>query len=73
MAGETLRRFITAHTGDSLTLLTAPGFPVGTAVQLFPGCDGSAAGWQALAGDVLNFGGQPYIPTINPFGPAKIF
>ena len=72
-AGDTLRRFIVSHVGDTLTLLTAPALPVGTAVHLYPGCDGSIDDWQAKFGDVQDFGGQPYIPTTNPFGPAKIF
>lgn len=64
----TERRFIVAHAGITLTLLTPPLAAVGTIVATYPGCDGTLATCNSRFGNSANFGGQPWIPEKNPFG-----
>jgi uncharacterized phage protein (TIGR02218 family) len=72
--GITLVAFVTGHTGDTLSLLTAPSIPVGTVVAAYPGCDHSTgANGCGRFNNLANFGGQPYIPLKNPFGNNKIY
>jgi len=73
-AGEILRlsdgerRLITSQQGVSLSL----NYPfrellVGDAVEIYAGCDHTIDTCKAKFNNVVNFGGHPYIPTINPF------
>lgn len=66
--------FVTAHAGDTLTLLTSPPLSAGMAVSAYPGCDHTTGdnGCNRFS-NVARYGGQPYIPTKNPFGQNKIF
>lgn len=66
-------RFITDHTGDALTLLTAALLPVGATVTVLPGCDHTLSTCDAKFGNAVNYGGQPWIPVKNPFGSDNIY
>lgn len=69
----TERRFVTSHTGDTLTLLTPAGAGVGTVVAAYPGCDQSLATCDAKFHNAVNYGGQPWLPQKNPFGSDSVF
>lgn len=76
-------RFITAHAGSSITLSTpAPvladfvgltgygvgyGVGYGAALAIYPGCARNRETCQGRFGNILNFGGWPWIPSRNPF------
>ena len=67
------RRAILASTAVSglacvLTLSGDPSpFPSnGTAITIYPGCDGRKETCAATFGNYLNFGGAPFVPTGNP-------
>jgi len=62
------RRLITSQQGVSLSL----NYPFremnpGDAVEIYAGCDHTIDTCKAKFDNVVNFGGHPYIPTINPF------
>lgn len=60
-------RYISSHTGDTLTLLRElPGLVTG-AVTIYPGCDRSRNVCSARFSNLDNFGGFPFIPLVNPF------
>jgi uncharacterized phage protein (TIGR02218 family) len=40
---------------------------------IYPGCDHTTATCQSKFNNLANFGGQPYIPTTNPFSGKPIF
>ena len=72
--GITFVAFVTGHSGDTLSLLTAPPLVVGTVVSAYPGCDHSTgANGCGRFNNLANYGGQPYIPLKNPFGANKIY
>jgi uncharacterized phage protein (TIGR02218 family) len=73
LAGDQEWRFITGHIGDTLTLLTTSTLAVGQAVQAYPGCDHSdGANGCGRFGNILNYGGQLYIPNDNPFSSTRV-
>lgn len=51
-------------------VLSAPAFDldVGDTVNVILGCPHTLAGCESLHNNVVNYGGQPYIPTENPIG-----
>lgn len=61
-------RMIVGHAGQTLTL-SAPlrGIAAGMPVQLYPGCQKTAADCSGKFANIANFGGFPAIPTKNPF------
>lgn len=61
-------RFVTAHTGDALTLQLPFDERVrnGVSVIAFPGCDGSPATCRERFGNGVRFGGCASIPSRNP-------
>lgn len=59
--------FVTGHTGSSLTLDTPCALSASDAVTLYPGCARNRETCQGRFGNILNFGGWPWIPTRNPF------
>jgi uncharacterized phage protein (TIGR02218 family) len=66
-------RFITNHTGSSLTLSRPFNESIGgTTIEIFPGCDHLKATCVSKYNNVLNFGGFPYTPNHNPFGGTSI-
>lgn len=73
-AGYTERRAITAHSGNTVTInYGAPDLGVGSAVTVYPGCDHTMGTCQSKFSNLANYGGTPYIPSINPLGGAQIF
>ena len=67
------RRTIQSVSGDALTIDNiGPGLAIGTVVTAYPGCDRSMTNCQAF-GNLLNYGGQPYIPTINPMNGNPVY
>lgn len=69
----TERRFISAHVGDMVILLTPALVAVGTVVTALPGCDHSLATCDVKFKNSDNYGGQPFIPEKNPMGPESIY
>jgi len=63
------RRWVVAHQDGDLTLASsAAGVEVGAVVRAYPGCDHTlGAGGCQKFGNVVNYGGTPFIPTKNPF------
>lgn len=66
-------RFIVGHTSATLTLsrpfIESVG---GMTVEVFPGCDHLKTTCHSKFNNLLNFGGFPYIPSVNPFGGTSI-
>lgn len=61
------KRFIVLHDGDDLTLIRPLyGLAASDSVNLYEGCDRSLATCIAK-GNVVNYGGFPWIPQTNPF------
>lgn len=58
---------IAVSAGDTLTLRSAPPFPVapGTLVRIEEGCDKTLATCSARFANALNFRGEPYLPGID--------
>lgn len=68
------RRYINAVAGASLTLLQAfQGIEIGDAVTVVPACDGTRATCDGVYGNILNYGGYPFIPTKNPFDGNPVY
>lgn len=62
-------RTILTHIGAELTLMTSTyGLDQFSAVSLFPGCDQTRTTCDSVFGNILNYGGFPFIPIgENPF------
>lgn len=63
------QRMIIAHSGTSVTLASAfsdTELAVGTSFTAYPGCDHTIATCKARFDNLLNYRGQPHIPTQNP-------
>lgn len=61
-------RMVIAHTGDTITLLSAfEGLSVGDALAISAGCDHSFATCGSKFSNTVNFGGWPFVPTKNPY------
>lgn len=61
-------RLIIAHTGDTIRLLLPfPSSPLGQTVDVFAGCDHTAATCQSKFGNGINHGGYPFVPLRNIF------
>ena len=74
MSGSTENRLITDHTSIDLTLPAAvPGLAAGDAIELYPGCDHVLNTCDTKFSNSLNYGGYPWIPTLNPFGGTTLF
>lgn len=68
------RRFIFAHTGDTVELTTQPlGLEVGMDVDFFPGCDHTLPTCDEKFDNRENYGGFPDIPQKNPFGSDPVY
>ncbi len=68
------RRFITDHTGTTITLSARPvGLVVGQLIKLYPGCDHTTTACVEKFDNILNYGGFPYFTRKNPFGGDPIF
>ena len=61
--------YITSDVGNIITLQYAvPTLAVSDEISVAPGCDLSTTTCNDKFGNILNFGGFPYIPGDNPFG-----
>lgn len=66
-------RFIVNHVGSTLYLSRPFVENInGMTVNIFPGCDHLKSTCQTKFNNLLNFGGFPYIPSLNPFGGSSI-
>jgi len=66
-------RFITNHTGSVLKLSRPlDGDAGGLDVEVSPGCDHLKTTCDTKFNNVINFGGFPYIPGVNPFGGTSL-
>jgi uncharacterized phage protein (TIGR02218 family) len=66
-------RFITSHVGTVLTL-TRPldSLSVGMSINLYPGCPRTTKACKDTFNNLANFGGFPWIPSINPYDGTPI-
>lgn len=68
------RRSILSHSGDSVVLdYASPELAIGVSINLYPGCDHTTPTCNAKFNNILNYGGCPYIPALNPFGGGTIY
>lgn len=68
------RRSIASHAGSVATLSQAIlGLVVGDIVTAYPGCDHTIGTCASKFANVLNYGGQPYIPIKNPFDGSPVY
>lgn len=64
----TAKRLITSHVGTTITLSRAiQEAGVGNAFSAFRGCDHSMTTCRTAFDNLVNYGGQPWLPTKNPF------
>lgn len=62
-------RMITKVSGNTLTLLgPVRDLTAGDPIDIVLGCPHTLAGCENLHDNIVNYGGQPYIPTFNPIG-----
>jgi uncharacterized phage protein (TIGR02218 family) len=62
------KRFISAHTGNTITLANhIPELTANRQVEVYPGCDHTLATCRDKFNNHVNFGGFPWIPGRNPF------
>lgn len=67
-------RLIIGHVSDTLTLTAAvPGLAQNAGFTVYPGCDHTPATCAAKFGNILNFGGAPWLPIKNPFSGDSAF
>lgn len=70
--GATAVRTIIRIAGDVLTLAgITQGLSVGDTVGLVVGCNHQMSDCGTIHGNIVNYGGQPWIPTVNPVGNAN--
>lgn len=68
------KRFITAHVGNNITVnLPLQDAVVGSSVDTYPGCAHNVTICKDKFDNILNYGGQPWIPRQNPMGGSPIF
>ena len=66
--GGIARRYIARHVGNVITMLyPLPGLEAGDLVDVVEGCPHTVAACNTRFGNVVNYGGTPYTPIINPF------
>ena len=66
--GNTQTRTIIKRSGDRLIVGNTRGLPDATSINVFAGCRHTLQDCSDLHSNVVNFGGQPYIPLENPVG-----
>jgi uncharacterized phage protein (TIGR02218 family) len=73
--GLTERRFVTDHSGDTLTLAQQlPALVVGSTLRAYPGCDHTTGGnGCGRFSNQLNYGGQKFFPLKNPFSDNPVY
>lgn len=68
------RRSIDAHAGSTITLNYGHSdLVVGRAVTVYLGCDHTIGTCNLRFSNMLNYGGQPYIPAINPMDGSIVY
>ncbi len=73
IAGGNEVRLITQHVGAAITMIDSMADLIaGASVSLWPGCDRTMAICNNRFGNVLNFGGLPFLPPKNPFSGDSI-
>jgi len=67
--GGGAKRMITAHTGNDVTLTrTIPGLTAGDSFTAYAGCDHTPATCVSIKfANKVNYGGDEFLPTKNPF------
>lgn len=72
--GNFNRRFVTSHVDDTIFInLPLSGAGVGSVINAFPGCTHNTDTCTSRFSNILNYGGQPFIPQKNPMGGTPIF
>lgn len=72
--GNTQRRFITSHTGDTIEInLPFAGMQGGASIVTYPGCDHLLLTCNSKFSNEENYGGQPFYGGKNPFTGSSIF
>lgn len=67
-SGRRARRGIIRRDGDVLTLSAAGSLVTGMPLTLVLGCNKTMDDCRGVHANILNFGGQPAIPLVNPTG-----
>ena len=66
-------RFITAHSGDTVTMARPlASLAGGQTVAIYPGCDHLKETCKNKFNNLDNFGGFPWIPAKNPYSGSSI-
>jgi uncharacterized phage protein (TIGR02218 family) len=60
-------------TGAVTLVSIIPNITVGSMIEVYPGCDHLLSTCQNKFGNIIRFGGTPFIPKKNPFGGTSIF
>lgn len=61
-------RYITAHTGDTITILVGfEGLLAGEVINIYAGCNHTFSTCDIKFNNTDNFGGFPFVPAKNPF------
>ena len=72
ITGATAVRTIIRIAGDVLSLAgVTQNLGVGDTVNLVVGCNHQMTDCGTIHGNIVNYGGQPWIPTVNPVGNAN--
>lgn len=68
------KRFILTHVGNDITInLSLPGLAAGVDVSVYPGCAHTTQVCADKFNNILNYGGQPFIPLKNPMNGTPIY
>lgn len=68
------RRFVISNVGGAITLDRFPyGLLAGMPIDVLPGCAHNIADCKNKFNNLVNYGGQPYIPTKNPVSGTSIY
>lgn len=74
ISGNFNRRFVTSHVGDTIHInLPLTGAGIGSVINAYPGCTHSTDICSSRFANILNYGGQPFIPVKNPMSGTPIF
>lgn len=72
--GVITNRFIMSHAGDTIVIeLPFVGLDSSATLKLYPGCDRTLATCDSKFQNSDNYGGQPFMPTLNPFTGTLVF
>lgn len=66
--GLTTERRVVTYVGNTITInLPLTGAANGDTITVYPGCKHNTHDCNTVFSNILNYGGQPFIPDINPF------